>query len=317
MNELIFQAPLQDTAQAKTNYAVQSGILEYNDSSLDDIAAIVLVVFLFNGFNVRKRKNKVQANPTNLLLLLILILLRYSNYNRTLYKNSLSYPSLNYYNATPVITEKIKDTNPYLGGYEIGYSDLRSNNYTGGCSHSPCVPYSGECLNETIDNSSESFCFEKYIFADAEETNILCDSPSFTHTEGSAEDFIVFQNINTIDIIDSTKNINSIENINNTKDISNTETINNTEKLTLQVNLTSTPEDHIDNEPVEGEIINESSNQLSLMIKDDYFGSKVTVLLPNSSVITGEVVFKFKDILSVKSEGRTIFISEKDIISFF
>lgn len=300
MNELIFQAPLQDTAQAKTNYAVQSGILEYNDSSLDDIAAIVLVVFLFNGFNVRRRKNKVQANPTNLLLLLILILLRYSNYNRTLYKINLPYPNMCYYDAVPVTTEKKKDDMPYLGGYEPGYSHLRSNSYSGGYSHSPSKPYSREFDNgynlnsssETIDNSSESYCVERNIFEDSV-VNVVENAEVFEDIDNSesifSEDIIL--NMNTSEVSED----------------------NNT---SVEASL-SPLENNTTNESVEEEIINEPSNQLSLMIKDDYFGSKVTVLLPNSSVITGEVVFRFKDILSVKSEDKTIFISEKDIISFF
>lgn len=77
MNELGLQSTFLNKSQIKTSDSFNKEILCHKDSSLDDIAAIILVVFLLNGFC--GSKNKVHEKHTELVLLLILILLRFNH----------------------------------------------------------------------------------------------------------------------------------------------------------------------------------------------------------------------------------------------
>jgi hypothetical protein len=77
MNELGLQSPFLNKSQIKTNDSLITETICQKNSSLDDIAAIILVVFLLNGFC--GSKNKVHEKQSELILLLILILLRFNN----------------------------------------------------------------------------------------------------------------------------------------------------------------------------------------------------------------------------------------------
>lgn len=65
------------------------------------------------------------------------------------------------------------------------------------------------------------------------------------------------------------------------------------------------------------EISNNLPSSLSSTIKQDYVGATVTVLLSNLSKVTGEVVFNFNHILSLKVGSKLMFINDKNIISFY
>lgn len=203
MNELVLQLPFPNKAQMKTSCSFNPEILGYEDSSLDDITAIVLVVFLFNGFNVSK--NKVHANPSALFLLLILILLRYSNRIFPLDRTEEKYVQSDEYNSNTCIRDKeIKEESPYLGGYEPGYSDCckgaDSNFYEGGSEGGCEGGYEGgnvagyeneyDCGNKTrysvqednfnqggsdefVYSSSESDTVEEVIFSYPQEAECL------------------------------------------------------------------------------------------------------------------------------------------------
>jgi hypothetical protein len=53
------------------------------------------------------------------------------------------------------------------------------------------------------------------------------------------------------------------------------------------------------------------------IIRNEYRGIKITAMLPTGILVTGEVVFNFKDIIALKCEHTIVFIKEKDIIAFY
>lgn len=143
----------------------------YEDDSLNNIAAIVFVVFLFNRC---KNKKGVWASPAALLLLLILILLRYGTNNR-LSANNVTYnielekddSDMN------IIDKNLKGDTPYLGGYEeedgnklsssikLGTSIENSSVYLGGYEENIEGKSSG-CHNKSYVIESSSKYVESY-----------------------------------------------------------------------------------------------------------------------------------------------------------
>jgi hypothetical protein len=132
----------------------------YEDDSLNNIAAIVFVVFLFNGFNGHKNKKGVCVSPAALLLLLIFILLRYRGSNRLSENNSTYNIELEKYGINMNIKDKnLKDDNPYLGGYMAEDANKSSNSTNKGASAENSSVYLGG-YDENIDGKP-SDCFNK------------------------------------------------------------------------------------------------------------------------------------------------------------
>lgn len=305
MNELVLQSCYENKAQMKTNNSYNPGMPRYKDDSFDEITAIICIYFLFCRCNVRG--NKVHANPSTLLLLLILILLRYSKKDFHLGANNTKYVEVNDYNENIFVRDKeAKDDCPYLGGYESGYSDNPySGGYEGGHEQKHEVNFSESDNNGLTESDST----EQVIFSGSQEIEV---------SKGE----IVDLNIGNIkEIVEEFLNKEKPKDENNEDDNNEDSNENggneDSEENGDNENEVNNKENNEDesSEKDKEKITRESSNSLALMLKDDYFGANVTAVVANSSVVTGEVVFKVNDIISLKTKDRIIFINEKDILS--
>jgi hypothetical protein len=240
-------------------------------------------LFLLRGCNTKKTKKVHIQKQFDLLIMLIIILFYYGNNSK---------PSLRY--------EEVSNTknsiNPYnLNESQTSKKDIDNKNAekskpnTGGCKeryteHKAIVSgdtygdnYEGPSVNEIVSHDDNS---------DANE-HIPLNEVIFPDSSSNSDNFTIID-----------KPVVAIENV---------DSISKEHKETTLPSISTCPE----------EISSNLSGSLYLAIKQDYVGTTVTVLLSNLSKVTGEVVFNFNHILSLKVGSKIMFINDNNIISFY
>jgi hypothetical protein len=81
-----------------------------------------------------------------------------------------------------------------------------------------------------------------------------------------------------------------------------------------EAQVSTTPTSKSDTRPRRNNILTDS---MASTIKNEYKGTTVSAMLPNSMLVSGEVVFNYDGVVALKQDDKTIFINEKDIITFY
>ncbi|MEG0773519.1 hypothetical protein [Clostridium sp.] len=86
-------------------------------------------------------------------------------------------------------------------------------------------------------------------------------------------------------------------------------------------NSTNTQVENYNNDSTDTEIEFENNSceeaPLSTLLREDYTGVKVCAILPTGVVVSGEVLSKHYNVISLKHDNTTIFVNEKDILYFY